>query len=791
MKGLRWFRRLRRFRRLATLVLVSLLLCAGLLHMAIVMIPLPERLAPPISQTVTYQDGRLAHVFLADDGRWRIDADHTAVDPAYIEALLALEDKRFYSHPGIDVIAIARAALSNVTRGRVVSGASTITMQVVRMAEPRPRTLRSKAVEAFRAVQLERHHTKEEILDMYLRLLPYGKNYEGLETATRVYFGQDASRLTPDQIALLLAVPMAPSSRYPSPQNEERLRRARDEIAGRLLASGALPRGHRSESLTDEEALIAIAAAPVPTGYLAMPREIPHMAYQLRARYPDTPEITSAIDRSVQRVAERMVSHHQENIAELGGANAAVVVMDHQTGELVAAVGSFGYFEGGPGRQIPAYDVRRSTGSLLKPFLLARAIDLGEAAPTHRVADVPVDYGGYSPENFDGNFDGLVRLDDALARSLNVPFVNLLNTTGVNDFQGVLARLGMSVAEETVDHRGLSLVVGGVEASPVEIATMYSALAREGDPVAARRLGGSGRPVPTGLNRPLTAESSHLVREILQRRERPDFARRGLIRGGSQFAWKTGTSMGFRDAWTAGFGPRYVVVAWTGNLDHRPGRYLVGERAAAPLFFDVIEAIDGARAPYRPPPEGLTTVEVCAFSGHLPTAACDHTTHVDLPSKSVATRPCPYHSHVDVDVETGEATTRACQGDREVETRAFLDLPGDVLAFYSPVSSELDLTPPPAPGCRAVHRPGRGPRIASPPAETIIALIPGMPPDAQQIPLEATQEGSGELRWFLNGRFLATVRPGERLWWQPEVGSHEFVVTDRQGRSQRRSVVVR
>lgn len=779
----------RRLKVAALLLALSVAFMTGAFFLAVHLVPLPDRLEPPVSRTVSYRDGELAHVFLADDGRWRIDADHRQVDPAYLEALFALEDKRFYRHPGVDVVAIVRASLSNAQRGRVVSGASTITMQVVRMAEPRPRTLRSKAVEAFRALQVERHYTKEEILDAYLRLLPYGQNYEGLETAAQVYFGHDASRLTPDQIATLLAVPMAPSARYPSPANAERLRDARDEIAHRLLAQGALPRGHRSSSLTDEQAMIAIAATPVPTGFRRMPREIPHVAYQLRARYRDTPHIHTAIDRSAQRIVESMVQHHRENIAELGGDHVAVVVMDHQTGEVVAAVGSFDYFRGGAGQQIAAYDVPRSTGSILKPFLLARAIDLGVATPSHRVLDVPVDFGGYRPENFDGTFEGLVRLDDALVRSLNVPFVNLLNQTGVEDFQVILSRLGLSVLDEAVDHRGLSLVVGGVEASPIEVAQMYSALARQGDPLKPRRLAGSGAPISQAVDGPLTAESAHLVTQVLQTRDRPDFAGRMRLRGHAPFAWKTGTSMGFRDAWTAGYGEQYVVVAWAGNLDHRPGRYLVGERAAAPLFFDVIEALDGGLPAYRPAPAGMTSVEVCAFSGHLPTAACDHTTHVDHPSRSVPTRPCPYHSHVDVDVHTGESVHRGCQGDREVETRAFLDLPSLVTAFYDP-TGQLGAVPPAAPGCDRPHRQDTGPRIVSPRPDIRVALIPGVAWDAQQIPLEAHRETAGEVHWFLNGRHLATVRAGARLWWEPTPGTHEIVVTDSQGRSDRRRVVV-
>ncbi len=753
--------------------------------LAIWLVPLPERFDPPVSHTIHYADGTTAHVFLADDDRWRIAARYDQVDPDYIEALLALEDKRFWDHPGVDPIAVVRAALSNITSGGVVSGASTVTMQVVRMSEPRPRTFRSKAVEAFRAIQLERHHSKEEILNSYLSLLPYGYNYEGLETASLAYFGHDASRLTPAQIATLLAVPQAPSIRYPSPQNEARLQWARNDIARFLLDRDALPRGMRSDRLTVEEAMEAIEATPVPGEVRTMPREIPHLAYRLRRDYPKAPRLTTTVDRTTQRLAEGMVERHEPNIKSLGGDHVSAVIVDHHTGELKGAVGNFDFFSNEPGQAMAGFDVRRSTGSLLKPFLLARAIDKGVAGPSHRVVDAPVDYGGYRPENFDGEFEGLVRLDDALARSLNIPFVNLLNQVGVDDFLMTLNRLGAPYPDGVPEDSGLSLVVGGVDASPMEVATLFSSLARRGRAVPIKRLhDGEMSTASTALPGALSEESTWLVRQVLQSRDRPDFPRRNMLRDRqSPYAWKTGTSMGFRDAWTAGFGPRYVVVIWAGNLSYRPGRYLVGERAAAPLFFDLIEAIDPAGPhSYEPPPEGLDKVEVCAFSGHLPTGACEHTTEVDLPKKSVPTAPCPYHVHVDVDLDTGESVTPACRGDREVETRTFVQLPAEAQRYFDMDRRAERQAPPYAPECR-VRRRGAGPYVSSPPDGRVISLMGGMPTSAQKIPLEATITGRGELDWFVDGRFLGRVENGERLWWEPERGTHEFVVSDDRGGS--------
>ncbi len=773
-------------------IALAIALLAVVTLLAMWLAPLPDRLEPPFSPTVTYADGQPAHVFLADDDRWRIETRHDRVDPDYVEALIELEDRRFYDHPGIDPIAIVRAAASNLTSGRVVSGASTITMQVVRMAEPRPRTLRSKLVEAFRALQLELHYSKDEILDFYLQLLPYGDNYEGLETATQVYFGHDASNLGAAEIATLLAVPQAPSSREPSPENEERLAAARNEIADYLFEQDALPRGMRSDRISRQEALLAVEQTPVPTEIEPMPREMPHLATRLVRQYPDTPRLETTVDRTKQRIVDGMVERHQSKIERLGGEHASVVVMDHRTGELKAAVGNFDYGSDRPGQDIAAFDVPRSTGSLLKPFLLARAIDRGEATPARRVADVPVDFGGYRPENYDGTYHGLVRLDDALSKSLNIPFVQLLSEVGVDDFLMTLSRIGAPYPEGAPENHGLSYAVGGIDATPIEVATMYSALARRGDAVSPRRLDtGDGAVEPLALDGAMTPEATWMVRQLMRDRDRPSFPGRSALRGGiSPYAWKTGTSMGYRDAWTAGFGSRYVVVAWAGNLDYRSSHHLVGERAAAPLFFDVVEAVDPTgESDYEPPPIGLDTIEVCSFSGHLPTAACEETEEVVHPHRSVPTEPCPHHVEVDVDVETGEAVTPACRGDRDVETETFLELPASVRTFFDIHGTSESTRPRYAPECR-VRRATEGPHVSSPPGDTVVTLMPGVPRDSQQIPLEATSDDGEPLDWFVDGRFVDRVEDGEKLWWKPEVGDHEFVVADQSGNSATRVVEV-
>ncbi|MBA2661599.1 MAG: penicillin-binding protein 1C [Bradymonadaceae bacterium] len=773
-----------------TLLLAALLTAARLT-------PLPERLNERDSTVITWADGQPAHVFLAPDGRWRLTTRLADVDPHYIGALISFEDRRFYTHHGVDPIAVVRAARSNLTQGRVVSGASTLTMQLVRMVEPRPRTLRSKLVEAFRAVQIELHMSKTEILEAYLRFLPFGRNIEGLETAAFAYFGHDASALSPAEIATLLAVPQSPNRRYPRPENFDALTTARNAIAAELLELGTLPRGAMPEHLTDADALAQILATRAPDTLQPLPREMPHMAVWLKQRYPNVDRLETTIEASTQRVVERLASNHRARILPLGARNAAIVVVDHRSGALRAATGNFDFDDNQNGGQIPGFDVRRSTGSLLKPFLLAQAIDRGVAAPSHLVADVPVDYAGYSPLNYAGSFSGLVRLDEALVRSLNIPFVQLAGTVGVGRFLGLLQHLGAEGVNTTPGHYGLSVAVGGIEASPLEVASMYTALARSGDPAPLHLLDAAhtnAHPaLPSTSGQALSPEATYLVRDILTKRDRPDFAQRSrLTARADAYAWKTGTSMGFRDAWTAGFGPTHTVVVWTGNFDNRSQTGIIGSQAATPLFFDVLEAVDPVQsAPFDPAPAGIAKVSVCAYSGHLPTAACPHTERVSLPKRSVPTAACPYHVQLDIDATSAQALSPACRAGRTYETRSFVVWPSDVRRHMQDRGMPPDALPPFAPGCTP-NAATAGPIVTSPPPDATLALIAGLDLAAQHVPLEAVaHDSAGDLSWFADGEFLGTVSAGERLWWKPRPGQHAFVVIDAEGRSARRLLTVR
>ena len=755
--------------------------------------PLPERLGSAPSQVVKDRQGVTLHVFLAPDERWRIPVAIDEVDPDYLVALSRYEDRRFASHLGVDPLAIGRAAILNVASGQIVSGGSTITMQLVRLLEPRPRTLRSKAIEALRAVQLELRLSKREILEAYLQFTSYGRNVEGLEAGALSCFGHSAQALSPTEIATLLAIPQNPVVRYPSPRNAERLRAARDEIAQFLLQRDALPRGFGQE-VSDDELLATVTSSPVPPHLRAMPRRAPHAAWWLREQAPAAVQrIETTLDRGAQQAVEDRLESARAGLERRGIRHGAVVVVDHRSMEVRALGGNLSFWQGGEGSQIPAFAVPRSPGSTLKPFLYALAIDRGIALPDFLVPDIPVTFGSYTPRNYDGRFDGLVGLESALSRSLNVPFVNLAGEVGVESFLSRLRRMGATSLVPEPGHYGLSVAVGGVELTPIELAAIYATLARGG---AAQELTWLRSP-PSDADdveedQVLSPGSAWLTRRALALRDRPDFPdRRKLGAVPRAIHWKTGTSTGRRDAWAVGSGPTYTVAVWMGNLDNEPSSHLVGSEAAGPLLFDLLEELHrGARAPADPAPFDLREVTVCSYSGHPPSAACPQHKRVLARHTSVPTTECPFHVTVDVDRETGLALAPHCRQGRTFETRTFVRWPSSVRRWVRSRHQQLPEPPQLAEGCSPPSG-GRPPAILNPPAGHVALIVPGLAATSQQVPLEAEATGAERLTWFVDGELLAAAPADERVWWTPSSGRHEILVADGRGRSSKRWLEVR
>jgi len=549
---------------------------------------LDQVFAPPlqrvreVSPVVLDHNGEWLMAFTTSDGAWRLEARLDEIDPEFQRRLIAIEDERFWFHPGFDPIALARASVSYVRAGRVTQGGSTITMQLARLLEPRPRTIGSKLIEILRAIQIEARMSKREILAAYLTLAPYGGNLQGVRAASRAYFQRDPQWLDDSEMALLIALPQAPEARRPD-RHPEAARAARDRVLDMFVSANLINRRRAQEGRE--------SAIPVRSPF---PYSAPHAAYALVQEHPGQGVVRSSLDATLQRDLEALVRRHAGELER--DAQISILAVQIEGRAVRARVGGAGRDRAGG--YIDMTRAVRSPGSALKPFLYAIAFDENIAAPETLVRDAPRRFGGYLPENFDRRFHGDVTLEDALRHSLNLPAVATLERIGAGRFRSALTRAGARVR---MPHRanaepGLALALGGVGMTLEDLVQLYAALGDQGD----------ARPLVTGDFAPLAftrrfvrAETAERVLEILATSPHPAGRIPAQVaQGAPQVAFKTGTSYGFRDAWALGVSNGYVIGVWVGRPDGtpRPGR--TGRSEALPILF---EAFDLIGAP--PPPE--------------------------------------------------------------------------------------------------------------------------------------------------------------------------------------------
>jgi penicillin-binding protein 1C len=546
-----------------------------------------------------------------EKGRWRIRADLARTDPSFIRRLVALEDARFAEHPGVDGLAVLRAAGSAVLHGRITSGASTLSMQTARLLEPRPRNLGSKLIEMARAVQIEARLTKRQILALYLTLAPYGGNLEGVRAASLAYFGHEPETLTPGEQALLIALPQSPEARRPD-RRPDAARAARSQVLARLVRARLIP----SEDANEAE------AEPLPRRS-AFPALAWHAAGEIARHAPaDQASVVTTLDAPLQARVEALAA--QTARAQGAAATAAILVVEIRTRAVRAAVGSAGLER--PGGWVDMTTALRSPGSTLKPFIYGFAFDAGIAAPDTVIEDAPRRFNDYAPENFDRTFHGKVTAREALSYSLNVPAVATLARLGPSSFEARLQSAGVSLVRPRAGLReaGLPLALGGEGVKLRDLALLYAALGDGGaaKPLAWTEAEAASRARQGGV-RLMRQPAAEEVLDIL--RETPAPAGRApaaLTRLGPRMAFKTGTSYGFRDALAAGVVGGYAIVVWTGRADGGARGGLTGRDAALPLLFDVADALDAPlSAPHpiapRGAPPALQQLQAAGEGPHL------------------------------------------------------------------------------------------------------------------------------------------------------------------------------
>jgi penicillin-binding protein 1C len=676
-------------------------------------------------------------------------------------AVVAAEDRRFWSHPGVDLLALGRAIGQNLRRGRVVSGASTLSTQVVRLLHPRRRTLPTKAVEMFRALQLEALLDKRQILEQYLNRAPFGANTVGIEAASRRYFARAPQDLSLAEAALLAGLPQSPSrlrpDRYP-----ERARRRAVYVLDRMEACGAISAAQRDAARTQ----------PVPLRRDAYPFRAPHFCELALETLPDSPghrpAVVTTLDPALQRLAEetlrrRAAAHRADGV--YGG---AVVVIEVRSGAVRALAGSPDYADAAHAGQVNGAAARRPPGSTLKPFAYALAVDRGRLTPATVLADVPRTFRDLAPANFDGEFLGLVPARAALAMSLNIPALTLVEEAGVETFLRTLRQAGLDTLDRGAGHYGLSLALGDAPVRLLDLANAYACFARGGEwqpwQVVETR---TARAAECAGRRVFSSEAAWLLAEMLCGDERAmDAAGHRADARLPRFAWKTGTSSGFRDAWAVGFNPAYAIGVWIGNPDGAPSPSLVGARAAAPVLWEIVRGLYPANdAPWFERPPGVARRAVCAASGLPPGPDCPCTeTSWFVPGVS-SPRPCGVH------VRRTSADGRAAVAET---------WPPAVAAF-------LQRRAPPA--AEPAGAEDEAPRLVTPQPGAVFRLVDGLA-DAQRLPLKAACRAAGPLYWFVDDRLVAATPATESAAWPLARGRHVVVCAVPSGRSARAEIVV-
>lgn len=547
-----------------------------------------DRLAPPdltrfhrASVVVTDTDGQLLRPFLAPDHAWRLPLDAAGVDPLYLAMLRDKEDRRFGLHPGIDPLAVVRAAGQWATHGRVVSGASTITMQAARLLEPKPRTIAAKLVESWRALQLQARLGRDGVLGVYLTLAPFGGNLEGVRAGSLAWFGKEPGRLSPAEAALLVALPQSPERLRPD-RHPEAARQARDRVLDRAQVAGLLP----------ADAVAEAKAQPVPAQRLAMPRHAPHLSEGLaRDAVPGT-IVRTHIRGELQRRLEDIAAAEKARMADR--ADMAIIVVANRDRSVIAHLGSADWET----RRLDLSRRPRSPGSALKPFVYALAFDDRTLHPGTLVEDAPVRFGDWSPRNFDHGFHGMVTVREALQRSLNVPAVLALDKVGPGRMAANLADAGATLALPKGAAPRLPLALGGAAIAPVDLAMLYAALSNGG---RAQALSWHHEQPPSPARRLVGDVAAWAVLDVLEGTPPPDGLAHGDAVARRPIAYKTGTSYGFRDAWAAGTTPDYTVTVWVGQPDGSSRAGQLGRVAAAPLLFRIFDLLPADERERRRP----------------------------------------------------------------------------------------------------------------------------------------------------------------------------------------------
>ncbi|MBE9535536.1 MAG: penicillin-binding protein 1C [Proteobacteria bacterium] len=733
------------------------------------------------SRTVYSQEGKLLRLTLSDDEKYRLYEPIVAISENLIEASLLYEDKYFFYHPGVNPLSLLKAFYKTyISKGRRV-GASTITMQLARMLyHIDSRTIGGKLEQILRAFQLELHYSKENILEAYLNLVPYGGNIEGVGAASLIYFNKSASRLNLPEAITLSVIPQSPKILFPEKNETESgaLKNARWALVKKWIK--------KHPNTTSEEEILTKMPI-VTTSRREMPFLAPHLVNSLLSKYRYKDKVYTTLDLKLQRIIEKKLKNYVERRREIGITNASAMLIDYRSMAVKTVVGSANFFNDEIEGQVNGTRSKRSPGSTLKPFVYALALEQGIIHPMTMLKDSPYSFAAYDPENYDQDFEGPIKAIDALNRSRNLPAVFLTRKIKNPDLYDLIKEAGVTNLKSK-DFYGLAIVLGGIELTMEELIKLYAMLANGGlhkelvflkdEKNLARKL--------------LNKDVSFLTIKMLEKNKRPGHRYRNeWISGDLPVAWKTGTSFAFRDGWAIGIFDHYVLAVWIGNFDGRGNPVFIGRTGAGPLFFEIIDAIKfekNIKKSYQNEMEGIKEVEVCSVSGNLPNEHCSHKIKtLFIPGKSPIDR-CDIHREIAIDKKT---RLRSCS-EANIEKKVYEFWPSDLLNIFRLAGIPRRVPPPYDPKCSIESKAafGNPPEITSP-ITNVVYNLRANKVGKETIPFTVvTDADTREVFWFVDEKLVGRSTGREPFFWHAIPGKFIIRVVDDNGRSDREEVEV-
>lgn len=739
---------------------------------------LPRPLFKEETSTLIYsQDNKLLGATISNDEQWRFPSNDS-VPKRFEICITQFEDAYFRKHPGVNPVSLFRALKQNVSSDGIVSGGSTITMQTIRLAKQNPkRTYGQKFLEMIQATRLELTHSKNTILNYYVSHAPFGGNVVGLDAAAWRYYAKDAHQLSWGESATLAVLPNAPSLIFPG-KNQELLLAKRNRLLKKL---------HDENFLSEDDYELALLE-PLPGKPNALPELAPHLLHTSSKSFKGK-RLKSTLDSYLQEQVRLIVENHKTQLSANEIHNMAVLVVEIESGEVKAYVGNTFDRYNNYSNQVDIIQSKRSSGSILKPFLYAAMMQEGQILPKMLLSDTPMDI----TENYDKNYSGAVPADEALAKSLNIPAVHMLEKYSVAKFHHRLKEFGFTTFTETPKHYGLSLVVGGGEVSLWELTAAYRNLAyqvihpkeNKWDP----RLHSIQEEKRKEKKYPINPESAYLTIEALQNVARPDSEIGWQVYSGKNIAWKTGTSHGFRDAWSVGMTPEYVVAVWVGNADGegRPG--IIGVKAAAPVMFDVFNRMKLGKK-FQQPEGNWTEVKTCKESGFLVGANCNEFVRQKIPATAENAAVCPYHQKIHLDQTQSFRVNSDCYPISDMQTVNWFVLPAIESYYYQKIHPEYKSLPLYQKGCVGAN--AQKPfDFIYPKNFTKIFLPKDFSGEQQSVIFEvAYTQPEKVLFWYLDGKFVGTTQNIHKLAIQPEAGLHNMLVSDTEGNRIQKSFTI-